>query len=431
MTSEPWTSTTFPSKVETFLASSEIMLSDSILIGLSRSALSASADSDVNAHIAARPRAAAARALFPGRHIKDAFDLRLQHELLIVLVHDHPDPCQDRAPLGNRDRVIRARDPLFGEYVQEFRASAKLGSLRRCLTQEEHVAVQEGLLALAIDGAASGGRDEVAAVSGNFNEARIKRFARTIVGVMHHIWSRECVPELARTVESLNGEVFDDGIGIVPGGLCIPAETLQHGVLQPKGQQPEKRHQNERQQRRNARFHASSRAISRSSVSWARMISSQISRAAPLPPGARVTWWTRSRTSSGASGTLAAKPQRASTGRSNQSSPIYPVAADEVRNRPIKLSKAVLLFTAPCSTSVMPSSAARTSTARERRAERMATSTPLSLSILSPWPSRALNAFNSAPVSLKYRVPSVSTPSTSKIIRRSRRIRSRMSSRIK
>src|SRR5437899_5674327 len=89
MMSEPWTSTTFPSKVETFLAPSEIMLSDSMLIGLSRSPLSASADSDVNAHIAARPRAAAARALFPGWHIKDAFHLRLQHELLIILVRDH------------------------------------------------------------------------------------------------------------------------------------------------------------------------------------------------------------------------------------------------------------------------------------------------------------------------------------------------------
>src|SRR5207249_6096604 len=176
-----------------------------------------------------------------------------------------------------------------------------------------------------------------------FNEARIKRFARTNVGVMHHLWSRECVPELSRTVESLNGEVFDDGIGIVPGGLCISAEALQHGVLQPKGQQPEKRHQNEREQRRNAWFHASWRAISRSSVSWARMISSQTSRTAPLPPGARVTWWTRSLTSSGASGTLAANPQRASTGRSTQSSPMYPAAAAEVRKRPIRLSKAALL----------------------------------------------------------------------------------------
>src|SRR6267378_3982445 len=194
MMSEPWTSTTFPSKVETFLAPSEIMLSDSMLIGLSRSALSASADSDVNTHIAARPRAAAARALFPRWHIKDALDLRLQHELLIVLVHNHPDPCQGRAPLGNRDGVIRTRDPLFGQHVQEFRASAKLGSLRRCLAQEEHVAVQESFLALAIDRAAVGGRDEVTAVSGNFNEARIKRFARTIVGKMHHLWRRECVP---------------------------------------------------------------------------------------------------------------------------------------------------------------------------------------------------------------------------------------------
>src|SRR6266853_1645971 len=222
--------------------------------------------------------------------------------------------------------------------MQEFCASAKLGSLRRCFAQEEHVAVQESLLALAIDGAAIGGRDEIAAVSGDLNEARIKRFARTVVAKMHHLWRRECVPELARIVQPLNGEVFDDGIGIVPDGLCVPAEALQHAVLQPKGQQPEKRHQNERQQRSNARFHASSRA-------------------APLPPGARVTWWTRSRTSSGASGTLAAKPQRASTGRSTQSSPMYPAAAAGVRNRPIRLSKAALLFPAPCSTSVMPSSA--------------------------------------------------------------------------
>src|SRR5258708_18287431 len=308
--------------------------------------------------------------------------------------------------------------------MQEFCARAKLGSLRRCFAQEEHVAVQESLLALAIDGAAIGGRDEIAAVSGDLNEARIKRFARTVVAKMHHLWRRECVPELARIVQPLNGEVFDDGIGIVPDRLCVPAEALQHALLQPKSQQPEKRHQNEPQQRRNARFHASWRAMARSSVSWARMISSQTPRTAPLPPGARVTWWTRSRTSSGASGTLAATPQRASTGRSTQSSPMYPAVAAEVCAWPSRLSKAVLLSPAPCSTSVMPSSAARTSTARERRAESMATSTPLSFSIFSPWPSRALNAFNSAPVSLKYRVPSVSTPSTSKILNLTPRTRS-------
>src|SRR2546427_400835 len=314
MMSEPWLSTTFPSKVEIFLASSEIMLSDSMLIGLSRSALSASADSDVNAHIAARPRAAAARALFPGWHIKDALDLRLQHELLIVPVHYHPDPCQDRAPLGNRDRMIRARDPLLGEYVQEFRASAKFGSLRRCLAHEPHIAVQEGLLPLAMDGAAIGGRDEVTAVSGNLNETRIKRFARTVVGKMHHLWRRECVAELARAVQPLDGEVFDDRIGIVPRWLCVRTGALQHGVLQPQGHQPEERHQNEREEGSNARFHASWRAVARSSVSWARMISSQTSLDTPPPPAAAVTRWTRSRTSSGASGTLAAKPQRASTG---------------------------------------------------------------------------------------------------------------------
>src|SRR2546425_1045788 len=230
MMSEPWVSTTFPSKVETFLASSEIMLLASMLIGLSRSALSASADPAANAHVPPRPR--------------------------------------------------------------------------------------------AIDGAATGCRDEVTAVSGNLNEAWIKRFARTVVGKMHHLWRRECVPELARGVQPLDGEVFDDRIGIVPRRLCVRTRALQQGVLQPQGHQPEERHQNEREEGSNARFHASWRAMARSSVSWARMISSQTSRAAPLPPGARVTWWTRSRTSSGASGTLAAKPQRASTGRSNQSSPM-------------------------------------------------------------------------------------------------------------
>src|SRR2546423_9251311 len=180
---------------------------------------------------------------------------------------------------------------------------------------------------------------------------------------MHHLRRRECVPELARSVQPLNREILDDGIGIVPGRLRIAAETLHHGVLQPQGQQPEKRHQNEREQRLNAWFHASWPAISRSSVSWARMISSQTSRTAPLPPGARVTWWTLSLTISGASGTLAANPQRASTGRSIQSSPMYPAAAAEVGRRPIRLSKATPLFPAPCSPSVMPRPPARTSTA--------------------------------------------------------------------
>src|SRR5260370_19936713 len=123
MMSEPWVSTTLPSKVATFFASSEIMLSDSMLIALSRSAFSASADPDVNAHIAARPRAAAAPALFPGWHIKDALNLRLHRELLIVLVHDHPDSRHDRTPLGNPDRAIRTPHALSGEQLRTFSAS--------------------------------------------------------------------------------------------------------------------------------------------------------------------------------------------------------------------------------------------------------------------------------------------------------------------
>src|SRR5882672_8700112 len=105
MKSEPWVSTTFPSKVVTFLASSAIMLSDSILTGLSRSVRSASAG-PASAHHVARPRAAAARALFPVRRIEDALDLGLQRELVLLRVHDHADPGQDRAPLGDGDGVV-------------------------------------------------------------------------------------------------------------------------------------------------------------------------------------------------------------------------------------------------------------------------------------------------------------------------------------
>src|SRR5882762_4883078 len=401
MTREPWVSTTFPSKVAIFLASSAIMLSDSILTGFSRSARSAKADPAANAHAAARPRAAAAPALFPGRRIEGGLDLRLQRELLFVVVNHHADSAQNRTSVRNRDRLLGTKNPRLREHMQEFGARAKFRPLKRRLAQDQHIAVKERLLALSTDRAAIRRCGEIAAVFGGLNEARIEHFARTVVGEMRHLRRGECVLELARTVEPLYGEVFDDRIGIVPGGLCVPAGAFEHGVLQPQGQQPEKRHQNEREQRSDARFHASWRARARPSVSWACMISSQTSRAAPLPPAARVTWWTRSRTSSGASGTLAAKPQRASTGRSSQSSPMYPAAEAEACAWPRRLSKAVLLSPAPCSTSVMPSSAARTSTARERRAESMATSTPLSFSIFSPWPSRALNAFNSAPVSLK------------------------------
>src|SRR5713101_8295043 len=108
MMSEPWISTTFPSKVATFFASSAIMLSDSIFSGLSRSARSALAGPVASAHHVARPRAAAARALFPVRRIEDALDLRLQRELALLRVHDHADPGQDRASLGDRDGVVGA-----------------------------------------------------------------------------------------------------------------------------------------------------------------------------------------------------------------------------------------------------------------------------------------------------------------------------------
>src|SRR5258706_10883114 len=207
MIREPWVSTTFPSKVAIFLASSAIMLSDSMLTGFSRSVRAARADPAANAHAAARPRAAAAPALFPGRRIEGGLDLRLQRELLFVIVHHHADSAQNRTSFRNRDRLVGTQNPLLREYMQEFGARAKFRALRRRLAQDQHIAVKERLLALSTDGAAIRSCGEIAAVFGGLNEARIEHFARTVVGEMRHLRRGECVLELACSVAPMTVEV--------------------------------------------------------------------------------------------------------------------------------------------------------------------------------------------------------------------------------
>src|SRR5882724_11567576 len=133
--SDPCVNTTLPSNVAVFLASSAVMLSDSMVRGFSRSARSASAGAAGSAAIAARAKIAAHRLLFK-RRIEGAFDLRLQRELLLVLVDDHADPGKGRVTVGNRDRLIAAQDAFFREHVQEFRPHAKFWLLGRCLAQE-------------------------------------------------------------------------------------------------------------------------------------------------------------------------------------------------------------------------------------------------------------------------------------------------------
>src|SRR5438445_563688 len=129
---------------------------------------------------------------------------------------------------------------------------------------------------------------------GQLDDARIDHFARAVIRKVHHLRRRKRVAKLAGSVQPLEGEILDDRVGIVACGLCVAAEIPQHRVLQPERERSEKQHQHERQQGGDARSHASSRAMARSSVSWARMISSQTSPAAPRPPEARVTWCKRS-----------------------------------------------------------------------------------------------------------------------------------------
>src|SRR5690242_13084083 len=153
MTSDPCVSTTFPSNVAVFLASSAIMLSDSMLSGFSRSARSASAGPIAHVHVAARARAAMPPLLL-GRRIERALDLRLQRVLLLVPVYNHADAAQRRASVGDRHTLVRAEDSLIGKHVQEFRADAKFRLQGGRFAQEQHVAVQIGFLAFPIYGAA-------------------------------------------------------------------------------------------------------------------------------------------------------------------------------------------------------------------------------------------------------------------------------------
>src|SRR5882672_6153295 len=127
MTSDPCVSITFPSKVAVFFASSAVMLSDSMLTGLSRSARSASAGAP--ASIESATISAPARRLVPRRNIERAPHLGSQRELLLVLVDDQPDTRQGRLPVGNRHRLVRLQNPLSGEHVKVFRACAQLGLL--------------------------------------------------------------------------------------------------------------------------------------------------------------------------------------------------------------------------------------------------------------------------------------------------------------
>src|SRR5690349_22233061 len=181
MTSDPCVSTTFPSNVAVFLASSAIMLFDSMLSGLSRSARSASAGPAAHVHVAATARAAMPPLLL-GRCIERAFDLRLQRKLLPVLVYDHADAAERRVSVGDRHTLVRTEDSLVGKHVEEFGADAKFRLDRRRLAQDEHVAVQIRFLALPIYSAAIRCSHEVAAVRPNLNHARIKHLPGAVVG---------------------------------------------------------------------------------------------------------------------------------------------------------------------------------------------------------------------------------------------------------
>src|SRR5215831_14037543 len=194
MMSVPCVSTTLPSNVAVFCASSALMVFDSMLIGLSRSPRSARAGGATSADAAASTSPATQR-LLPRPRIERAFDLRLQRELLPRLVENQADPRQRRSPVGNRHRLVGAQDALPGEDVEELRARAKLGLLRSRLAHDQHVAVQESFLPLPAYRPAICRRDEIAALRDDLHHARVEHLAGAVVGEVLHLRGRKRVLE--------------------------------------------------------------------------------------------------------------------------------------------------------------------------------------------------------------------------------------------
>jgi hypothetical protein len=81
------------------------------------------------------------------------------------------------------------------------------------------------------------------------------------------------------------------------------------------------------------------------------------------------------------------------------------------------------LSSAPWITGSIASSAALRVTASDLRPERIAVRMPSFCSIFTPCPSWMLNGLKTSPCGPIHKVPSVSTPSTSKIARRTARAR--------
>src|SRR5690554_750477 len=166
-----------------------------------------------------------------------------------------------------------------------------------------------------------------------------------------------------------------------------------------------------------------------SRVPWARMISSQNSRAAPAPPAFWVMPWACWRTKSSALATALPRPTRRITGRSGRSSPREAISSSSPGTFSRSSASAVRLSSRPWIRCWIARLAARRSTSGELRPLMIAVCTPESIRILMPWPSRVLRESDAGRSGRRYSRPSVGTPSTSKIAGRSCRARaSRVSS---
>src|SRR5262245_27674053 len=233
MMSEPCVSTTFPSNVAVFCASSAVKRSDSMFTGLSRSPRSADAGADASRHAAARASAEAA-GLLPRRRIVGPSHLGLKRELLLGLVENHADPREGRLAVSDRDRLVGPQYSLSGEHVKILGARAKLRLLRRGLSQNHDVAVKLSLLAPPVYRSAIGGGHEIAALLGDLHHPGIEDLARVVVREVLHLRRRERVLELAVDVQVLDGEILDDRVGLVHRRPQLAARALTHGVLQPQ-----------------------------------------------------------------------------------------------------------------------------------------------------------------------------------------------------
>ena len=146
-----------------------------------------------------------------------------RHALLAVVIHSGSD--NNALTLADRDGVVAMRRFLIGVRDHPGGFEHRVGGTRRALVHETYLVHQMYFLPIMVQPCALCG-DMRWRLPPKNGQCRIGHLGTVIVREVDQFLGREKVLKVTGDVEALNGEVFDDGIRVVPG-FC-PA----HGIVE-------------------------------------------------------------------------------------------------------------------------------------------------------------------------------------------------------